>query len=78
MASVRNDTTLGMAMLVFQGVKEVVHKYCDTPASLVARMVTSGHTGCRRDAYPCGMRRASMGFIYAVNTSVCIFIWSIF
>lgn len=59
MAVVRNDTTLGMATLVFQGVGEVVHKCCGTPASLVARMVASGHTGCRRDAHPCGMRRAN-------------------
>lgn len=82
MAIVRNDTTLGMALLVFQGVEKVVHKCCNTPASLVAKMVASGtyasgHTGCRRDARPCGMLRAGMGFIHAVHTSVCISRWSI-
>lgn len=65
MATVRNDTTLGMAVLVFQGVEEVAYKCRNTTASLVAKMVASGiyasrHTGCRHDARPCGMRRAGM------------------
>ena len=78
MAIGRNDTTLGMPTLVFQGVEDVVYKCCNThPASLVSKMIASGtyasgHTGCRCEACPCGMRWAGMGFIHAVHTSVCI------
>lgn len=77
MAIGRNDTTLGMPTLVFQGVEDVVYKCCNTPASLVSKMIASGiyasgHTGCRCEACPCGMWWAGMGFIHAVHTSVCI------
>lgn len=45
----------------------------DTPASLVAKMVASGHTGCRREARPCAMRRAGMvaSGIYASGHTGC-------